>query len=140
MHASLITAGTVRGTLPSMYPRHHINETATSRWVLPSLQAGDLRNSTAMLGGGEGGLEPSDLGHQSSLSMGVLPRCVHPCTGRVGWGKQDGGQVFRRRFVIGGRRSSLPLLHYWADWEPDFGSQVETQAGPLRVDITVAGP
>lgn len=53
----------------------------------------------------------------------------------VGWGKQDGGQVFPLRLVIGAH-----CLFYWADWELDFGSQVNTQAGPLRVDLSVASP
>lgn len=51
LHASLITTGTVRGTLDSMYPRHHINKKTTNRYLLPDLQAGDLRNLTAMLTG-----------------------------------------------------------------------------------------
>lgn len=79
MQASLITAGTVRGTLGSMYLkylRHHINKTT----INPLRTAGSPSGRSAKLDydayWGRGGLERPDLVPSIVIGSEVLAWCV----------------------------------------------------------------
>lgn len=97
MQASLITAGTVRGTLGSMYLkylRHHINKTT----INPLRTAGSSSGRSAKLDYGAywgmGGLERPDLLPSIVIGSEVLARCVPLPRGPKGERDQVGSRLF----------------------------------------------
>lgn len=94
MQASLITAGTVRGTLGSMYPRHHIDKTTTNPLLRTAgLPSGRSAKPDYDAYWGRGGLEPPDLlpsiviGSEALARRAPQPRALKGTRDQVGAGR-----------------------------------------------------